>query len=159
MKPVHFLLRVPRLTRVESSPPISLNTIECHEELIRARGFVTVAKFGQPSTVAIVKKLNEQIADDVRTYLILVTRIKTKEIVGFEFPIVSILRGSATDNIKNSSPKYYQELSYGAGLWFTVRGPMKACNLVKLRLASSGKPILDILTKSRTPSMLVTRED
>jgi hypothetical protein len=65
LKPVHFLLRVPQFTRIESSPPISVNTIECHEELIRARGLVTIAKFGQPGTVAIVKKLTAQIAEGV----------------------------------------------------------------------------------------------
>jgi hypothetical protein len=155
MKPLHFLLRVPRLTRLESRPAFLINTIECHEELVRTRGQVSIAKFGKPCSIVTVERLTEQISKRLRTCLILVARNK-HEYLGREFPIVSILRGSPTDKIKNAAPAYYQELSYGAELWFTVRGPMRMCNLAKLKVARNDRPVLDILNTCQLPSMLVT---
>jgi hypothetical protein len=156
--PVHFLLRVPWVTRIEGHPTRAINTIDAHSKKIRELGYSTVAKFGRPSPAHTIQRLNKQIHEGRCTRLILVVKTVVKRgitFVGYQSEISSIRAGPPTTEIKVSAPSYYQELSYAAGLWFIVRTPFAICDLTKLYLASNKKPVLDVLSKCRTPSMLV----
>src|SRR5262249_16786668 len=124
-RPVHFLLRVPRLTRIEGYAALTINTIDAHSKTIQELGRAAIAKFGKPPPASTVERLNKQIKDGKRTHLILVvgsrsagTRKTTH--VGYQTEISSVRLGGATNEIKNSAPYYYRKLSYAAGLWFTV---------------------------------------
>lgn len=154
---VHFLMRVPRVTFVEGQRPggshsHAINTIDAHSEVIQASGHVAIAKFGAPNPR--VERLQKQIQEQVPTYLILVFK-RGGKFIGFKSLISAIRLGTPTAEIKNSAPSYYREFSYSAGLWFVVEGPLQICDLTKLQLASNKKPLLEVLSASRTPSMLV----
>ena len=156
--PVHFLLRVASLTRVEGYSALIIDTIDAHSKVLEAKGCVSIGKFGASGPTHRVDKLKKQIQDGARTYLILVTQgrhTKEKKYLGFKAEISSITLGAPTDEIRNAAPSYYRQLGYAARLWFMVQSPLTICELTRVRLASSKKPVLDVLTKSRTPSMLV----
>jgi hypothetical protein len=156
-KPMHFLLRVPRLTRIEGSAALTINTIDAHSKRIQELGRATIAKFGKPPPASTVERLKKQIKEGKRTYLILVVKSAgtRKTHLGYQTEIASIRLGAPTDEIKNSAPTYYRELGYGAGLWFTVDAPLAPSDLSRFRLVTNKKPVLDVITKCRTPSMLV----
>jgi hypothetical protein len=156
-KPMHFLLRVPRLTRIEGYAALAINTIDAHSKTIQKLGRAAIAKFGRPPPASTVELLKKQIKEGKRTYLILVVRSAgtRKTHLGYQTEIASIRLGAPTDEIKNSAPTYYRKLGYAAGLWFTVYGPLAPSDLNRFRLVTNKKPVLDVLTKCRTPSMLV----
>jgi hypothetical protein len=155
-KPMHFLLRVPRLTRIEGYAALTINTIDAHSKTIQELGRAAIAKFGKPPAASTVELLKKQIKEEKRTYLILVVKSVTrKTYLGYQTEIVSICLGAPTDEIKNSAPTYYRELGYAARLWFTVHTPLAPSDLSRFRLVTNKKPVLDVLSKCRTPSMLV----
>jgi hypothetical protein len=156
-KPIHFLLRVPRLTRIEGYAAFTIDTIDAHSKTIQELGQATIAKFGKPPPAPTVERLKKQIKEGKRTYLILVVKsARTRRShLGYQTEIASIHLGAPTTEIKKSAPTYYRELSYVAGLWFTVYGPLAPSDLSRFRLVTNKKPVLDVLSKCRTPSMLV----
>jgi hypothetical protein len=156
--PVHFLLRVPPVTRIEGHAALAVNTIDAHSQVIQELGHATVAKFGRPATAYTVERLQRQIKKGIRTRLILVVKTndtRRKTYVGYQSEIGSVRLGSPTEELRKAAPTYYRLLAYGAGLWFTVCASFKICDLTKARIASNKKPVLEVLRTSRTPSMLV----
>jgi hypothetical protein len=115
--PVHFLLRVPRVTRIEGYPARTINTIDAHSKKVRELGHAAVAKFGKPSPAHTVERLKKQINEGKCTRLILVfpTVVKRRTThVGYQADISSIRLGRPTTEIKNSAPSYYEALSHSA---------------------------------------------
>jgi hypothetical protein len=145
---LHFLMRVPLLTPIDGR---SINTIDAHAKVLEASGEVSVAKFGASNRV---EPLQEQLKSGTRTNLIIVYR-QNNGFHALQSRIRAIRRGSATNDIRKSSPEYHASLSYAAGLWFIIESPLIKCDLSKLRLASNKKPVLEVLAVARTPAMLV----
>lgn len=157
IKPLHFLLRIPRITRLEERPASPIDTFEAHSSILKRLGHVTIAKFGRAPSEERLKALRYQIKEDIATNLILAFKSadhRAASYFGYAARIRSIYSGPATAAIRASSPTYYEDLSYGSGFWITVEGIFKRIDLQSFELVS-GKSINHTLERSRTPSMFV----
>ena len=105
---LHVALRVPRVTKIDDT---SFNTVESHNAVVKKKGRVAVAKFGDPISKKGIAQLREQLSDGAKTLLVLGARsgLRTKgQYIGFQSEISSIHEGPADVSILSIIPAYYQ---------------------------------------------------
>jgi hypothetical protein len=156
-KPIHFLVRVPQITRLEGS---TIDTVRAHSDVYSRLGSASVAKFGMQPASHNIERLKKQIKAGIRTCLILVVREadgNRKRYLPYEANMSAIHLGAPTAQIKKTSPSYYEELGYAAGTWFTISSPFVAKNLESFRIAKTGKKLSDVLKNARAAAMFVER--
>jgi hypothetical protein len=148
---IHFVLRVPLLTRVHGR---RFNTIEAHNQALTKQGRVALAKFGQAGSATRVDLIKDQIERRTGTLLILVVKDQGR-FFGFSAPLASIRRGEPDPQTASVAPEYYARLEGIGSLWFTVESPFVARDISEFRLLSNGRPLVDVVRECRTSSMLV----
>jgi hypothetical protein len=151
---VHFVLRVPAITRIRGLRP--LDTVEAHNEAAKKVGRVALAKFGQPGTAKRCELLTHQIKAGIETLLLLVVKRGTR-FYGFQSSLTSVYYGRQNEKLLTAAPAYYRDLNDAASLWFIVDHPFEACDLKTFRLSTNGRPLLDVVSECRTSSMLVEK--
>jgi hypothetical protein len=149
---VHIVLRMAPFTRVHGR---KVNVVDAHNEIIKKIGRVAFAKFGSSGTDERVSKLNAQIEEGIKTFLIIIGK-QESDFVGFQGQLSSVYRGKLTAQIDQITPTYYGELDMTAGLWFILCTPLTRCNPKKFFLVTNERPLLDVVSECRTSSMLVT---
>jgi hypothetical protein len=149
----HFALRIPRITRVEGQ---NIDTIEAHNEVAKKFGQVALAKFGKAGANTRFEMLLHQIESGSETLLILITK-QGDHFLGYQSPLSSIYRGNPTAIIRRAMPAYYSKLDQIGTLWFSVDSPFTRVDLTKFRLLTNRRPLLEVISTCRTPSMLVER--
>jgi len=63
--------------------------------------------------------------------------------------------GKPTQEILSAAPEYYKHLDESPQLWFLVESSFKQVDLAKFRLTTNQRPLIDVISECRTPSMLV----
>lgn len=152
---IHFAMRVPLRTVVGRRP---IATIDAHIQAANEHGVVSVVKFGAPGVKSRADTLNNQLSEDISTYLILVTK-QNSEFRAYQAELVSVHFGGITPNILKYAPAYYREIGASGGLWFVAKAPFTPSDLREFRLASNRRPLQDVLAECRTSSLLVYREE
>jgi hypothetical protein len=150
--PVHVVLRIPLITRINGR---SFNTVEAHNQVTRSIGRVAFAKFGNPGSRARCERIKEQIDNQVETFLILVAK-QGERYLGFQSRLSSVHYGKPSPEILSIAPNYYREQE-SPGLWFITSTPFMSCDLRAFCLSTNGRPLLDVIRECRTASMLVDK--
>ena len=148
--PTHIVLRVPLITRVDGR---SFETIEAHNDVVKATGRLALAKFGNPGTASRVDKLKAQIEEGIETLLILVGK-RGDTFLGYQAPLSKIQYGQP-GVLAALAPAYYAKTGETSRLWFVVNSPFVRSELASLRLVTNHRPLLAVMSECRTATMLV----
>jgi hypothetical protein len=71
--------------------------------------------------------------------------------------LASVHYGKADQIILATAPAYYSDLGEQAKLWFTVIDPFELIDIEQLSLASTRRPLLEVMRECRTASLLVEK--
>jgi hypothetical protein len=148
---VHLAIRFPLMAKVGGQ---QFNIVDAHNEVVTRVGCVAFAKFGKPGTNARIAQLRRQIENGNSTLLILIMK-RGANFIGFQSQMSAVHLGRPTSQIAAVRPSYYEKIYENPELWFVVNRPFAKADLKSIRLASNGRPLLDVLRDSRTASMLV----
>lgn len=133
-------------------------TIALHKDVIAQLGYVWIAKFGKPVSVAKLRVLNKQIRDGIETLLLLVTR-KGDDLAVSSCSLLETRRDLPKTETSHI-PSYYRGSGRArAGVWFRVD---KIDDLTPLRLddfvvASSNGSLREALHFSMAGAFFVRR--
>lgn len=136
-----------------------VDTVEEHHKVIRARGFVWMAKMGRSLASAKIEILRHQAEVGTPTYLYLVQRKMSAYswVRGRLADIAARLPSTATKAI----PSYYTTAGVidSAGLWLklTELHHVLDSEIEQLRVASSGRKITEILQASMAAMFMVSK--
>lgn len=155
---LHIVLRIQRHVQYQGQKS---DVVELHNAVAAKHGAVAVAKFGQPLSGARVDIIRDEIRGERGNRLILLFKERG------EFVAVSArLQDIPTGSIDNSLiPSYYNALGSFANsavnmsraTWFTVREKFTPATISDLYLATSKRPLLDVVGECRTSALFVSQ--
>ena len=144
----YLVIRVGKELQTHSGPQ---DVIAAHNELLVRHATVAFGKFGKPLSETIIDILSEQIAEQIPTYLYLVRKVK----VGFESyraPLSDVVAATRSVNVDALSPAYKDA---NVSTWLVVSDGFVETNIEALFLRSNERPLIAVISETRTPAMLV----
>lgn len=150
MSTLHFALRVMRDTRINGH---RIPTIESHNDAIKQHGRTVVGKIGREIGEVILGRLNRQIERGIETHLVLVTKHEG-DFSGHKSRLVAAAT-TPPASFETFQPTYYSRLPERPSTWFTIDTPLTPCALDDYRLFSNLRPLLTVVSESRTVGMLL----
>jgi len=149
-QPIHLLLRF-------SDNIYKGGTIAAHQEVIDQYGAVWFGKMGSTVSQVHIDKLNQQVEENIPTYVYLVKGNRRKS----TYYISTLLLASKTlpDDEARLVPRYYADLNISKYVKFWVKlgdfGILEAAELNKMKVASSVLPIGETLYKSSSGHFII----
>jgi hypothetical protein len=149
-----LVLRVPEYVKVEPGRGVSI--IDEHSRVAEEQGQVMFGKFGATLGRARLQSLEASLKTECPPRLIVV--IKKGDYVGF----AAILAGVGSDAPAQAEacfvPRFYERLEEHQerpSTWFKLASAFEPVDLSSFFLATSGRPLLDVISETRTTMMLV----
>ena len=152
-KRLDLVLRIPEYVRIERG--LKFSTIGAHSEVAREQGEVMFGKFGAALKGASLQRLEaSKGAGSPR----LIVVMKKGSFVGF-----SAVLGGITDKLPSPAeqryvPEFYHllaEMNETPSTWFRLMSPFEPIELSSFSLVTSGRPLLEVISETRTSMMLV----
>ena len=148
--PIHLLLRF-------SNNIYKGDTIAAHQEVINQYGAVWFGKMGSPVSQVHVDKLNQQVDENIPTYVYLVKGNRRKSTIYHSTLFL------ASKTLPNDEaylvPRYYADLNISkyVRLWVKLGDfdPLETVELNKMKVASSVLPIGETLVKSSSGHFII----
>ncbi|MBT8464134.1 MAG: hypothetical protein KJO57_05565 [Deltaproteobacteria bacterium] len=131
----------------------TVDVIKEHNSMAQEHGFVAVGKFGAApkGAIAAIEKLLEQ-GHPADLYLV---HKEGDEFRGFRAPLRWVGLKRPPERYRACHPAYYGESGRDPTAWFVVDAPFVLAELKDLKLASSGRDLVTVMSECRTATMLV----
>ena len=153
-RPAHLFLRLPVAAQSGANAE---SIIHAHNQIFESEGRVFFCKFGLPPDKSHIKKLNEQITGGVTTHIFFSLRTG-KGVRGYSANLKSVSTDPPLPEHSRLIPKYYQALQpfeHPGQLWLMLESQIGDFDLRALRLRSNKRALLDVISETRTPAMIV----
>lgn len=147
-QPAHLLLR-------PAAVSAGRDLIDLHNEIAIRNGQMVFGKLGTPPGRRVIERLQQQLTGHVDTRLMLALKHAGK-FVGFSSQIQSMFERKLPNKFRHLQPTYYQVRNLSIQFWLLLSGRFESCDLEDLRLATSSRKLVDVLSESRASTMLVT---
>lgn len=145
----HLLMRLPALDRK------SAKLIAEHNEMIDFQGGILLGKFGAGISRRSEAIVSKQISNGKNIQLFLAQRAGSSYL-GYKAKISEIYSDYREYRGELKLPSYYQERPSSV---FVLSGKLENADLSNLLLESNERPLLEVLSITRTPVMLVVDRD
>lgn len=180
---VHIAIRIGNLLNTESGP---IDVVTAHNEMFESCPIVAFGKFGKPLSQKMIEILSSQIAEEKQTFLYVVRKtergfesyraplagvssasprarkplpyVVRKTKLGFESSRVTPSdRDVALPRAEKPapSPAYDDEF---VSTWLCLKSKFVAARTDVLFLRSNRRPLIDVVSETRTPVMLVNEK-
>lgn len=150
-KMLSLILRVPERVTLLSGRRVA--TFKEHNAVSLQYGKVVVGKFGLRPGPKTAASLQNDVAEDLKPSLYMVYK-QDGQFSAYRGEIESVSYAKPMPEYDNLIPDYYSELESQPNFWITVIGGLAPSGLFGLNLASSGRPVLEVLRETRTAAML-----
>lgn len=135
----------------------SMDTIDAHTQVIENHGAVWFGKMGSPVSEAKLEELNQQVKDEIPTFIYLIKGNRRKS-TAYRGRLIFALR-SLPQKEKSMMPEYYLivDIIRHIKTWFKLSEiqPIDMAELNRLRVIGSVLPIQETLVKSSTGHFFV----
>lgn len=123
-------------------------TIRNHKEILAKQGTVAMGKYGKPIGTKMIRKLNDQIAEETETYVFLVQSWAKKRKSVFVGNVTEICRTIEKKDLR-SVPSYYRQKANAIQTWIKINHLYEVDNKILGSLAL-------VNTGNRAPSALAS---
>ena len=134
------------------------DTIEEHDAVIKKHGAVWMGKIGKPLGKQHILRIQTQVTAHIPSHLYLVQRLKGKYLAS-RGTIVNVSVTPPSKKEKDLIPTYYAErgILRQISLWFKLTSieRLESVALSQIRIASSGMPVPETLSKSMAALFIV----
>ncbi|WP_146747656.1 hypothetical protein [Paramagnetospirillum kuznetsovii] len=149
--PIHIAIRSPLSIKLGSK---KFNTVGEHNAIVNSCGSVLFAKFGLKPDGKKIKSLSRHVLLNETTNLYLFSRCGDG-IIGHFSEISAIYEENPPNEFKHLIPEYYSLIDAPRRLWFLLSREITETPIDRLKLGSSGRGLVEVVSECRTSAMIV----